>query len=53
MADIGVDVNWEIMPPRETQSLDAKRFDVWRQSDASLGPEPDSPAGPPPETDGK
>lgn len=53
MADITIDVNWEILPARETwANIGEKRFDVDKQGDMSLGPEPASPPSPAEETDG-
>ncbi len=47
------DVNWEIQPARETFETGAKRFDQATQGDQPIGSEPDSPAEPAPETDGR
>lgn len=52
MADITVDVNWEIEPARETPGNDANRFDAWRQS-GTLGPYPPTEPDGPEETNGE
>lgn len=51
MADITVDVDWQILPATEVPGNNANRFDAWRQS-GTLGPEPESPSSGPPETGG-
>lgn len=53
MADLTVDVNWEIEPPRESLEVGARRFDQHTASDQGFGPEPESPESPAPEVDGK
>jgi hypothetical protein len=52
MADITVDVNWEILPAREVLGNGANRFDCWRQND-TLGPYPPTAESGPPETEGE
>lgn len=50
--DITIDVDWEIMPARETwASRGEQAFDVHSQ-DTTLGPQPYGPSDPAPETDG-
>lgn len=51
MADITVDVDWQILPATEVIGNGANRFDTWRQSD-TLGPQPPSAESGPPETGG-
>lgn len=48
-----VDVNWEIMAPRETFANGEKRFDQATQGDQPIGSEPENPSVPAPETDGQ
>lgn len=54
MTQITTDVNWEIMPARETfENPAVKSFDQATQGDQPIGPEPECPSGPAPEVDGK
>lgn len=50
---ITTDVNWEIMPARETHDNGTYRFDQATQGDQPIGSEPENPATAAPETDGQ
>ena len=49
---VTIDVDWKILPADHEIGNDGYRFDEWRQT-TTLGPQPNVPADPPPETDGR